>query len=69
MYYKEWSRPLNTLSDDPEEEKKLMYVFVYVCVVVYVSLYVSLYVCNLLNAIDHPDFLFATTTINLITKY
>lgn len=29
LFYKEWSRPLNTLSDDPEEEKKLMYGMVY----------------------------------------
>ncbi|RYG68047.1 hypothetical protein EON64_06050 [archaeon] len=27
LYYREWSRPLNTLSDDPEEEKRLMYDF------------------------------------------
>ena len=25
IFYKEWSRPLNTLSDDPEEERKLMF--------------------------------------------
>ena len=25
IYYKEWSRPLNTLSDDPVEERKLMF--------------------------------------------
>ena len=25
LYYREWCRPLNTLSDDPEEEKKLMF--------------------------------------------
>ena len=25
LFYKEWTRPLNTLSDDPEEEKKLMF--------------------------------------------
>ena len=25
MYYKEWSRPLNTLADDPEEERKLVF--------------------------------------------
>ena len=24
LFYKEWMRPLNTLSDDPDEEKKLM---------------------------------------------
>ena len=24
LYYKEWLRPLNTLSDDPIEERKLM---------------------------------------------
>jgi trafficking protein particle complex subunit 1 len=29
LFYKEWSRPLNTLSDDPEEEKKLMYGMLY----------------------------------------
>ena len=22
LYYKEWNRPLNTLADDPQEEKK-----------------------------------------------
>ena len=27
LYYQEWNRPLNTLSDDPEEEKKLMWAF------------------------------------------
>ena len=26
LYYQEWERPLNTLSDDPDEEKKLVYV-------------------------------------------
>ena len=25
MYYKEWYRPQNTLSDDPDEEKKLVF--------------------------------------------
>eukprot|EP01038_Epipyxis_sp_PR26KG_P004339 gene4339-6142_t len=25
LLYKEWNRPLNTLSDDPEEERKLMF--------------------------------------------
>lgn len=25
LFYKEWNRPLNTLADDPEEEKKLMF--------------------------------------------
>ena len=25
MFYKEWNRPLNTLSDDPDEEKKLVF--------------------------------------------
>lgn len=25
LYYKEWYRPLNTLADDPVEEKKLMF--------------------------------------------
>ena len=25
LYYKEWHRPLNTLADDPEEERKLVY--------------------------------------------
>jgi hypothetical protein len=25
LYYKEWSRPVNTLSDDLDEEKKLMF--------------------------------------------
>eukprot|EP01041_Mallomonas_annulata_P002262 gene2262-4399_t len=25
LFYKEWSRPVNTLADDPEEEKKLMF--------------------------------------------
>lgn len=25
LYYKEWNRPLNTLSDDAAEEKRLMY--------------------------------------------
>jgi hypothetical protein len=29
LFYKEWSRPLNTLADDPEEEKKLMFGMVY----------------------------------------
>jgi hypothetical protein len=29
LFYKEWTRPLNTLSDDPEEEKKLMFGMVY----------------------------------------
>jgi hypothetical protein len=24
LYYKEWSRPLNTLRDDPNEERKLV---------------------------------------------
>ena len=33
LYYKEWSRPLNTLSDDPDEEKRLMYVCIHVCIV------------------------------------
>eukprot|EP01035_Chromulina_nebulosa_P018421 gene18421-24125_t len=25
LYYKQWNRPLNTLADDPDEDKKLMY--------------------------------------------
>ena len=25
LFYKEWNRPLNTLSDDPDEEKKLVF--------------------------------------------
>jgi len=25
LYYKEWNRQINTLSDDPEEEKKLVF--------------------------------------------
>jgi hypothetical protein len=25
LFYKEWSRPLNTLADDPVEERKLMF--------------------------------------------
>lgn len=25
LFYKEWYRPLNTFSDDPDEDKKLMY--------------------------------------------
>ena len=25
MFYKEWLRPVNTLADDPEEERKLMF--------------------------------------------
>lgn len=25
LYYKEWSRPVHTLSDDPEEDKRLMF--------------------------------------------
>jgi len=25
LFYREWSRPLNTLAEDPEEEKKLMF--------------------------------------------
>lgn len=24
LYYREWNRPLNTLSDDTDEEKRLM---------------------------------------------
>lgn len=28
LFYREWSRPLNTLADDPDEEKKLMYAIV-----------------------------------------
>lgn len=24
LLYREWNRPLNTLSDDPDEEKRLM---------------------------------------------
>lgn len=30
LYYREWNRPLNTLSDDPDEEKRLMSVNDYV---------------------------------------
>jgi hypothetical protein len=29
LYYKEWNRPLNTLADDPDEERKLMFGMVY----------------------------------------
>jgi hypothetical protein len=29
MLYREWSRPLNTLHEDPEEEKKLMFGMLY----------------------------------------
>ena len=25
LYYREWSRPVHTLSDDPEEDKRLMF--------------------------------------------
>jgi hypothetical protein len=25
LYYKEWNRPVNTLADTPDEEKKLMF--------------------------------------------
>jgi hypothetical protein len=24
LFYKEWDRPLNTMADDPEEERKLV---------------------------------------------
>jgi hypothetical protein len=29
LYYKEWNRPLNTLADDPAEEKRLMFGMLY----------------------------------------
>lgn len=29
LFYKEWLRPLNTLLDDPEEEKKLVFGMIY----------------------------------------
>lgn len=29
LFYKEWNRPLNTLADDPEEDKKLMFVYIF----------------------------------------
>jgi len=29
LFYREWSRPLNTLAEDPEEEKKLMFGMLY----------------------------------------
>jgi trafficking protein particle complex subunit 1 len=29
LFYKEWSRPMNTLSDDPDEEKRLMFGMLY----------------------------------------
>ena len=29
LYYREWYRPLNTLSDDPDEERKLMFGMVF----------------------------------------
>ncbi len=25
LFYKEWNRPMNTLADDPKEEKRLMF--------------------------------------------
>jgi hypothetical protein len=25
LYYEEWNRPQNTLADDPEEDRKLMF--------------------------------------------
>jgi hypothetical protein len=29
LYYREWQRPLNTLADDPQEERKLMFGMVF----------------------------------------
>lgn len=29
LYYREWNRPLNTLSDDPLEERKLVFGFIF----------------------------------------
>ena len=29
LYYREWNRPLNTLADDADEEKRLMFVITY----------------------------------------
>ncbi|TFJ87434.1 hypothetical protein NSK_001765 [Nannochloropsis salina CCMP1776] len=29
LFYREWCRPLNTLAEDPEEEKKLMFGMLY----------------------------------------
>mmetsp|Transcript_22117 Transcript_22117/g.32213 ORF Transcript_22117/g.32213 Transcript_22117/m.32213 type:complete len:140 (+) Transcript_22117:76-495(+) len=29
LFYKEWSRPMNTLKDDPDEEKRLMFGMIY----------------------------------------
>lgn len=29
LFYREWSRPLNTLAGDPQEERKLMFGMLY----------------------------------------
>jgi hypothetical protein len=29
LFYKEWNRPVNTLSSDPDEEKRLMFGMLY----------------------------------------